>query len=128
MQEIGSSAGIVHAGAMAARHKIAGMTVLRGEWCGIHRPLGNGWSEILDIRREVLLVLDEVLSLGGRAESWNLDRPLLGVVPELDSMAVIGVLNLLEERFGFNVEDDDVDGRTFETVGTLVAFVAEKLA
>ena len=82
----------------------------------------------MDIRREVLLVLDEVLSLGGRAESWNLDRPLLGVVPELDSMAVIGVLNLLEERFGFNVEDDDVDGRTFETVGTLVAFVAEKLA
>lgn len=82
----------------------------------------------MDIRREVLLVLDEVLSLGGRAEAWGLEQPLLGATPEMDSMAVIGVLNLLEERFGFIVEDDDVDGRTFETVGTLVNFVTEKLA
>ncbi len=73
-------------------------------------------------------MLDEVLSLDGRAAGWDTEQPLLGAVPELDSMAVIGVLNLLEERFGFIVEDDDVDGRTFETVGTLVSFVTEKLA
>jgi acyl carrier protein len=82
----------------------------------------------LDIRVEVLRVLDEVLCLDGRGKDWGLEQPLLGAVPELDSMAVIGVLNLLEERFGFIVEDDDVDGRTFETVGTLVGFIAEKLA
>lgn len=82
----------------------------------------------MDIRVEVLQVLDEVLCLDGRANGWGLEQPLLGAVPELDSMAVIGVLNLLEERFGFIVADDDVDGRTFETVGTLVGFVAEKLA
>lgn len=82
----------------------------------------------MDIRVEVLQVLDEVLCLGGRGMGWSLDQPMLGAVPELDSMAVIGVLNLLEERFGFVVEDDDVDGRTFETLGALVAFVREKFA
>lgn len=73
-------------------------------------------------------MLDEVLCLGGRSLSWADDQMLLGSVPELDSMAVIGVLNLLEERFGFIVDDDDVDGRTFATVGTLVDFVRGKAA
>jgi len=81
----------------------------------------------LDTQVEVLGILDEVLNLGGRAKTFSLDAPLLGAVPELDSMAVIGLINLLEERFGFVVDDDDIDGSVFETVGTLVAFVDAKL-
>ncbi len=77
--------------------------------------------------KEVLAVLDEVLSLRGRSAAFNLDTPLLGALPELDSMAVVGVITMLEERFGFVVEDDEIDGQTFETVGTLVAFVDRKL-
>jgi acyl carrier protein len=78
--------------------------------------------------REVLSILDEVLSLGGRANSFNRDTPLLGVLPELDSMAVVGVINMLEERFGFTVGDDEIDGSSFATVGSLTAFVEGKLA
>lgn len=81
----------------------------------------------MDIKKEVLAVIDEVLSLGGRSASFELDTPLLGAVPELDSMAVVGLLNLLEERFGFIVEDDEIDGATFATVGTLVGFVEGKM-
>ncbi|MEZ5628537.1 acyl carrier protein [Denitromonas sp.] len=81
----------------------------------------------MDIKHEVLVVLDDVLALGGRAMDYDLETPLLGAVPELDSMAVVGVINLLEERFGFVIEDDDIDGRTFASVGTLVEFVAGKL-
>lgn len=80
----------------------------------------------MSTKDEVIDVLDEVLCLQGSGNDWTLETPLLGAVPELDSMAVIGVLNLMEERFGFVIEDDDVDGRTFETVGTLVGFVEEK--
>lgn len=76
----------------------------------------------------MLAVVDEVLSLGGRACSYTLDTPLLGAVPELDSMAVVGVINLMEERFGFVVEDDEIDGSAFATVGSLVDFVEGKLA
>lgn len=81
----------------------------------------------MDIKHQVLQVVDEVLALNGRALTFDLDTPLLGAVPELDSMAVVGVINLLEERFGFYVEDDDIDGATFATVGSLVAFVSGKL-
>ncbi|QDF98653.1 acyl carrier protein [Azoarcus sp. DD4] len=81
----------------------------------------------MDIKKEVLAIIDEVLSLGGRAAAFELDSPLLGAVPELDSMAVVGLLNMLEERFGFIVEDDEIDGSTFATVGTLVDFVEGKL-
>lgn len=77
--------------------------------------------------REVLAILDEVLSLGGRADSFSRETELLGVLPELDSMAVVGVINMLEERFGFTVEDDEIDGSSFATVGSLVAFVDGKL-
>ncbi len=82
----------------------------------------------MDIKKEILAIIDEVLSLGGRAADFDLDTPLLGAVPELDSMAVVGVINMMEERFGFIVEDDEIDGSSFATVGSLVSFVEGKLA
>jgi acyl carrier protein len=81
----------------------------------------------LNTEKEVLAVLDEVLSLRGRSAEFGSHTPLLGALPELDSMAVVGVITMLEERFGFVVEDDEIDGQTFETVGTLVTFVNRKL-
>ncbi|MCL2162361.1 MAG: phosphopantetheine-binding protein [Betaproteobacteria bacterium] len=80
-----------------------------------------------DIGREVLALVDEALGLEGRALLFQPDTPLLGALPELDSMAVVGILNLFEERFGFIIGDDEIDGATFATVETLVAFVAGKL-
>ena len=53
---------------------------------------------------------------------------LAGAIPELDSMAVVTVITTLEERFGFTVADDEIDGSTFATVGSLVAFVKSSLA
>lgn len=82
---------------------------------------------MLEIGKEVLAVIDEVLSLNGRGLAMSMETPLLGAIPELDSMAVVGVINLLEERFDIVVEDDEIDGATFESVGSLVAFVKEKL-
>lgn len=82
----------------------------------------------MDTKKEVLAIIDEVLSLGGRAMTFDLDTPLLGAIPELDSMAVVGLINMLEERFGFIVEDDEIDGSSFASVGSLVDFVDGKLA
>ena len=42
-------------------------------------------------------------------------------------MAVVSVITSLEERFGFQVEDDEIDGASFSTVGALVRFVERKL-
>lgn len=82
----------------------------------------------MDVKKEVLGVIDEILGLKGRTAGFSMDTPLLGNLPELDSMAVVSVLTGLEDRFGIVVEDDDVDGSTFATVGSLVNFVQAKLA
>lgn len=80
----------------------------------------------MDLTREVINVLDEVLSLGGRTADFGRDTLLLGAIPELDSMAVATLLTTLEERFGI-VVDDDIDGDTFATVGSLADFVGARL-
>jgi acyl carrier protein len=81
----------------------------------------------LDARSQVLGILDDVLNLKGRARDWGDGAPLLGAVPELDSMAVASVLTALEERLGIVIDDDEIDGSTFATVGSLVGFVQGKL-
>jgi acyl carrier protein len=72
-------------------------------------------------------ILRDALSLGNRAERLNADSPLLGVIPEFDSMAVVTVLTMLEDQFGFAVEDDEVSADVFQTMGALVEFVERKL-
>ena len=70
-------------------------------------------------------ILDTTLGLNGRALEEH--TPLLGSVPELDSMAVIGVIAALEDHFGIMVADDDIHARHFATVGTLRDFVFAQL-
>mgnify|MGYP000990818282 FL=1 len=82
----------------------------------------------MSTEKEVLSLLDEILSLNGRALGFATSTPLLGAIPELDSMAVVALIGGLEERFGFTVDDDEIEGSTFATVGSLVEFVDGKLA
>lgn len=82
----------------------------------------------LDTQKEVLRVLDEVLGLGGRAQAFDAATPLLGAIPELDSMAVVTLITTLEERFGILVDDDEISGDTFATVGSVNDLVTAKLA
>jgi acyl carrier protein len=77
---------------------------------------------------QVKALLNEVLQLGGRSDNWDLDTPLLGSVQELDSMAVVGIITALEEDFGLTIADDEIDGNVFATLGSLIAFVEQKLA
>ena len=81
----------------------------------------------MNVTQEVLRVLDEVLSLDGRTASFTRDTPLLGAIPELDSMAVVSLITGLEEQLGLVVNDDEIDGSTFASVGSLCDFVSAKL-
>lgn len=80
----------------------------------------------MDTTQQIIQVLESVLNLGSRAAQLRPESPLLGALPELDSISVVAILTALEERFGIAVDDDDVDGQTFATVGSLVAFVESK--
>jgi acyl carrier protein len=82
----------------------------------------------LNVLQEVIRLLDEVLSLDGRSSAFACDTPLLGAIPELDSMAVVTLITGMENHFGLVVDDDDIDGSTFATVGSLADYVTGKLA
>lgn len=77
--------------------------------------------------QRVLAVLDSTLELGGQSQQMECDTPLLGALPELDSMAVVWVIQALEQEFGIYIEDDEVSAALFESVGTLVDFIDFKL-
>ena len=65
----------------------------------------------MDQRDQVREILRDVLSLGPRADRLDTGSPLLGALPELDSMAVVSVIAALEDRFGFTVDDDEISRR-----------------
>lgn len=82
----------------------------------------------MDIENLMRALLRDVLGLSqDRVDAFDTDTPLFGALPELDSMAVAGLLTEMEDRFDILIEDDDIDGDTFETFGTLVAFAQAKV-
>ncbi|MFS0736359.1 acyl carrier protein [Sphingomonas sp. 1P06PA] len=81
----------------------------------------------LEVDRTVRAVLADVLGLDqARVAAFDDFTPLFGALPELDSMAVAGLLTELEDRLGIIIEDDEVDGAMLETFGALSTFARGK--
>jgi acyl carrier protein len=76
---------------------------------------------------DVTRLIGEILQLGERVRTFGPDTPLLGSIPEFDSMAVVTLINALEEQFGIQVADDEISAETFETVGNIYEFVRDKV-
>ncbi len=75
--------------------------------------------------RALLPVLDESLELQGRASSFSADTPLLGALPQLESLGLINLLAAIQERLGCPISDDDLSAEVFSTVGTLAQWVQQ---
>ncbi len=74
-------------------------------------------------------LLSDVLGLStGQVEAMDDETELFGALPELDSMAVAGLLTEMEDRLAIVIDDDDVDGDLFATFGNLVTFARHKVA
>jgi acyl carrier protein len=72
-------------------------------------------------------ILTDVLGLKpGQADAFDADTGLFGHLPELDSMAVAGLLTELEDRLDIVIEDDEIDGEMLETYGGLLTFAEAK--
>ena len=78
--------------------------------------------EIADVKAAVV----ETLELEGRSASIDATTPLLGALPELDSMAVLELIVALEQRFEIIVEDEHVSADVFETLTSLTDFVQSR--
>jgi acyl carrier protein len=77
---------------------------------------------------EVKKVVGSALQIDGRVQKMDPAAPLLGAVPELDSMAVVSLIGALEEHFGITVEDDEIGASTFETLGSLALYIERKIS
>lgn len=78
---------------------------------------------------ELKSVIADVLGIdAAQANALGEDDGLFGHLPELDSMAVAGLLTEMEDRLDIVIEDEDVDGEMLETYGGLLAFAETKLS
>jgi acyl carrier protein len=79
------------------------------------------------IEDTVRSILSDMLGLSAtQVAAMDDDTELFGALPELDSMAVAGLLTEMEDRLDIMIDDDDVDGELFATFGNLVAFARAK--
>lgn len=80
-----------------------------------------------DVEAAIRGALRDVLGLDeARVAEFDASTPLFGAVPELDSLAVAGLLTEIEDRLGILIDDDEVDGEMLETFGSLTRFAASK--
>lgn len=72
-------------------------------------------------------ILSDVLGLKpGQADQFTAESGLFGHLPELDSMAVAGLLTEMEDRLDIIIDEDEIDGELFESYGALLAFAEAK--
>ena len=72
---------------------------------------------------QLITLLADILELD--SSTFDKSTELLGALPEFDSMAVVKVITAMEETFGIDVDDDDIDASLFETVGSLLEYIED---
>ena len=86
-----------------------------------------GLTERSDTDAKLRMILCDVLGLDrARVDRFDASTGLFGHIPELDSMAVAGLLTEMEDRLGFVIDDDEVDADLLDTYGALLAFAEAK--
>ncbi len=81
----------------------------------------------MDIEKLLKSILQQQIQLGDMVNSFTKDTPLLGALPELDSMGVVNIITAIEENLDCVVDDDEISAEAFETFGSLMAFIESKL-
>ena len=90
--------------------------------------MGDKMQSRSEVENVVRGVLRDVLGISqARIDRFDSDTELFGALPELDSMAVAGLLTELEDRLGIMIDDDDVDGDMLATLGALTDFAIAKV-
>lgn len=69
--------------------------------------------------------LNEILSqsLAINAQNFTEQTPLLGHIPELDSMGITLLVMRVESEFKIQLLNDDMEASKFATVGSFLDFV-----
>ena len=80
--------------------------------------------ESLEVTRNIVRAC---LQLGPLADSFDRDTQLLGGMPEFNSLTIAAIVASIEDELDCEIDDADITGEIFETMGSLSDFVAEKM-
>ena len=83
-------------------------------------------DHIMNTLQSVINILHQQLSLDISKAQLTAETPLMGAMPEFDSVSVVNILTAFEDQFGLLIEDEDLDAEIFTTIGSLVEFVKQK--
>ena len=78
------------------------------------------------LQNRVIRTVGSVLGLDSSSD-LSVGTALLGNLPEFDSQSVVTILTALEDEFEIIIEDDEIDASIFESIGTLLTYVEEKV-
>lgn len=81
----------------------------------------------MDLTQTISRILSAQLGPAYPSESFQPSSPLLGQIPELDSMAVVGILAAIEDETGISIPDDEVSADAFATFAALESFVRNQI-
>ncbi len=81
----------------------------------------------MDIEKLLKSILQQHLQLGDAVTTYTSETPLLGALPELDSMGVVNIVTAIEENLGCIIDDDEISAESFETFGSLMQFIESKI-
>ncbi|MEO3691056.1 acyl carrier protein [Roseateles paludis] len=105
--------------------------MLNSQLCDSFAPwrgmTGTSLGSVVDHTTTLLNLLDEVLSIESRGLRLTKDSPLLDAVPGFDSMAVVALIERIENEFDIAFLDTEIDGSVFSSVSTLQTFVEKHL-
>jgi acyl carrier protein len=95
----------------------------------IKSAVASDIADLSDTDETLRAILVDVLGLKrDRVAAFTPESGLFGHLPELDSMAVAGLLTEIEDRLDIVIDDDEIDGDLLETYGSLLAFAEAKRA
>ena len=80
--------------------------------------------DALEITRNIL---STSLQLGDRANYLNASTQLLGGFAEFNSLTITTIITAIEEQLDCSIDDSEISGEIFETVGTLAEFIRQKI-
>ena len=80
-----------------------------------------------DLTEQLRHIIAEKMDVNIKLEEIPSDAVLLEEGLGLDSIAIAELINLIEDNFGFQFSDEDLNLETFNNLQTLAQFIASRL-
>ena len=80
-----------------------------------------------DIEGNIRKIIIEKLDLGKKVKQVTDETPLIDGGLNMDSINVLELISLIEEKFGITVRDEDINIELLGNIGSLAAYVRKQM-